>query len=93
MPTLSAVGDKADVIQSSAPLFAFSAFSALAQPTLTSSLCCFRHAIILPPPGATPEHILSASALQRARGVAAWAARIDPGSEIAASESNKAAVN
>jgi hypothetical protein len=74
-------------------LFAFNAFNALAQPTLTSSLCCFRHPIILPPPGAMPGHILSASALQRASGVAACAARIDPGNEIAASESKKAAVN
>src|SRR5262249_2760711 len=62
-------------------------------PTLISSLCCFRHPIILPPPGAMPGHILSASALQRARGVTAWAASIDPGSEIAASGSKKAAVN
>src|SRR5262245_17387458 len=76
-----------------APLFAFNAFSALAQPTLTSSLCCFRHATILPPPGATPGHILSASALQRARGVAALAARIDFGSEITASESKETAIN
>src|SRR5215510_8268547 len=74
-----------------APLFAFSAFSALAQPTLTSSLCCLRHATIFPSPGATPAHIFSASALQRARGAAALAARINPQNEIR--ESNEAAVN
>src|SRR5262249_14320070 len=53
--------------------FAFSAFNAFAQPMLTSSLCSLRHAIILPPPEETPGHILSASALQRARGAAALA--------------------
>src|SRR5262245_28654122 len=56
------------------PFFAFIAFNAFAQPMLTSSLCCLRHAIILPSPGVTPGHIFSASALQRARGVAALAA-------------------
>jgi len=75
------------------PFFVFSAFNAFAQPTLTSSLCSLRHAINLPPPGATPEHILSASALQRARGAAALAVWVDAGSEITASESNEAAVN
>src|SRR4029077_6777386 len=47
-------------------LFAFNAFNALAQPRLTSSLCCFSHPIFLLLPGAKPGHILSASALQRA---------------------------
>src|SRR5882762_8328040 len=45
------------------PIFVLTAFSAFAQPTLTSSICCLRHSISLPPPGVTPGHILSASAL------------------------------
>jgi hypothetical protein len=46
------------------PIFVLTAFSAFAQPTLTSSVCCLRHSISLPPPGVTPGHIFSASALQ-----------------------------
>src|SRR5262249_6522479 len=77
-------------VRSRSHFFVFSSFNALAQPTLTSSLCCLRQAIILLSPGATPAQILSASALQRERG--ALAARVDPG-EITASENNEATVN
>src|SRR5262245_49878932 len=49
-------------VRSRSHFFVFSSFNALAQPTLTSSLCCLRQAIILTSPGATPAQILSASA-------------------------------
>ena len=49
------------------PIFDLIAFSSLAQPIVTSFSCSLRHPISLPPPGFTPGHILSASALHAAR--------------------------
>jgi hypothetical protein len=72
------------------PIFVLIAFSAFAQPTLTSFSCCLRHPINLPPPGEIPGHNLATSALQYAKGSAALA---DSADAMTASESNEAAVN
>jgi hypothetical protein len=72
------------------PIFVLMAFNAFAQPTLISFSCSLRHPITLPPPGVTPGHNRATSDLQYARGSAALAVRVSPGSTITPSESNAA---